>query len=135
MKKKEQHPDDYTPSIGTIYDPYRISADDTFDDIYERYLKDSSRICEIDGLVYYKAAEIEKLSIHQDSLIVALPVEISPNSNCVLVDENGNMYEYRGSETMCFRRGIPEWYMKMVFAILSYPDGDIGEYFAKQTIL
>ena len=40
-----------------------------------------------------------------------------------------------GCEMISFRGEIPEWYFKMVFAILSFPEGNIGEYFAKQNII
>lgn len=135
MKKRKYQPNNSTPSIETIYDPYRISADDTFDEIYARYLKDKSTVCEIDGLIFYKAAQITKINIRQKGLIVALPREVAPDNNCIYIDENGNRYDYRGAEMIRFKGTMPEWGFKMIFAILSYPEGDIGEYFAKQTIL
>lgn len=96
----------------TIYDPYRKSSDDTFDEIYRRYLKDDTRIIEKNGLTYYKAVYISKLTIdNMDSLEVVLPWEINPNKDCIFVDEDGNKYEYRGYETMSFDREIPEWYL------------------------
>ncbi len=134
MKKSKRQADDF--HIETIYDPYCKSSDDTFDEIYQRYLEDNNRIIERNGLIYYKAAQIYKLTIcNGNSLEVALPWKINPKKNCIIVDENGNQYEYRGCEMMSFRREIPEWHFKMVFAILSFPEGNIGEYFAKQTII
>ena len=134
MKKRKRQSDDF--HIETIYDSYRRSDDDTFNEIYQRYLKDDSRMIEIDGLIYYRVAQISKLTIHNEySLEVVLPWEINPEKDCIIIDENGNQYEYRGCETMSFRGEIPEWHFKMVFAILSFPEGDIGEYFAKQNII
>ena len=132
MKKRKRQSDDF--HIETIYDPYRRSDDDTFNEIYQRYLEDNDRIIELDGLTYYKAAVIHKVVLHETGLIVALPWKINPEGNCIIVDENGNQYEYKGCEMMSFRSGIPEWHFKMVFAILSFPEGNIGEYFAKQNI-
>jgi len=133
MKKSKRQADDF--HIETIYDPYRKSADDTFDVIYQRYLEDVDRSFEIDGLTYYRAAVIHKVTLHEVGIIVALPWKIKPEKDCIFIDENGNQYEYRGCEMMRFSREIPEWYFKMVFAILSFPNGDIGEYFAKQNII
>lgn len=120
--------------IETIYDPYRRSDDDTFNEIYQRYLEDNDRIIELNSLTYYKAAVIYKVTLHEVGIIVALPWKIEPENDCIIVDEKGNQYEYRGCEMMSFRGEIPEWYFKMVFAILSFPEGDIGEYFARQNI-
>ena len=134
MKKRKRQADDF--HIETIYDPYSKSAHDTFDEIYQRYLEDESRMIEIDGLIYYRAAQISKLTLRNEySLDVVLPWEIAPEKDCIIIDENGNQYEYRGCETMSFGGRIPEWYFKMVFAILSFPDDAIGEYFAKQNII
>lgn len=134
MKKSKRQADDFR--IETIYDPYRKSAHDTFDEIYQRYLDDDDKVFEMDGLTYYKAAEITKFTIHNEiSLEVVLPWDIRPENNGIIVDENGNQYKYMGCEMMSFRERIPEWYFKMVFAILSFSDGDIGEYFAKQNII
>lgn len=133
MNKRKRQSDDF--HIETIYDPYRRSDDDTFNEIYQRYLEDDSRMIEIDGLIYYRAAQISKLTIRNEySLEVVLPWKIEPKKDCIIVDENGNQYEYKGCEMMSFRGEIPEWYFKMVFAILSFPEGDIGDYFAKQNI-
>lgn len=132
MKKRKRQSDDFY--IETIYDPYRRSDDDTFNEIYQRYLEDNDRIIELNSLTYYKAAVIYKVTLHEVGIIVALPWKIEPENDCIIVDENGNQYEYRGCEMMRFSGEIPEWYFKMVFAILSYPKGDIGEYFAKQNI-
>lgn len=134
MKKRKRQSDDF--HIETIYDPYRRSDDDTFNEIYQRYLEDDSRMIEIDGLIYYRAAQISKLTIRNEySLEVVLPWKIEPEKNCIIIDENGNQYEYKSCEMMSFRGEIPEWYFKMVFAILSFSEGDIGEYFAKQNII
>lgn len=134
MKKSKQQADDF--HIETIYDPYRKSADDTFDEIYQRYLEDIDRVFEMDGLTYYKAAQIAKLNIRNEIILeVVLPWEINPDNNCTIVDENGNHYEYKVATMMSFMGEIPEWYSKMVFAILSFPKGDIGEYFAKQNVI
>ena len=132
MKKRKRQSDDF--HIETIYDPYRRSDDDTFNEIYQRYLEDNDRIIELNSLTYYKAAVIYKVTLHEVGIIVALPWKIEPENDCIIVDENGNQYEYRGCEMMRFSGEIPEWYFKMVFAILSFPEGDIGEYFAKQNI-
>ena len=132
MKKRKRQSDDF--HIETIYDPYRRSDDDTFNEIYQRYLEDNDRIIELNSLTYYKAAVIYKVTLHEVGIIVALPWNIEPENDCIIVDENGNQYEYRGCEMMRFSGEIPEWYFKMVFAILSFPEGDIGEYFAKQNI-
>ena len=132
MKKRKRQSDDF--HIETIYDPYRHSVDDTFNEIYQRYLEDNDRIIELNCLTYYKAAVIYKVTLHEVGIIVALPWKIEPENDCIIVDENGNQYEYRGCEMMRFSGEIPEWYFKMVFAILSFPEGDIGEYFAKQNI-
>ena len=133
MKKRKRQSDDF--HIEMIFDPYCKSSDDTFDEIYQRYLEDDSRMIEIDGLIYYRAAQIYKLTIRNEySLEVVLPWKIEPEKDCIIVDENGNQYEYKGCEMMRFSGEIPEWYFKMVFAILSFPEGDIGEYFAKQNI-
>lgn len=132
MKKRKRQSDDF--HIETIYDPYRRSDDDTFNEIYQRHLEDNDRIIELNGLTYYKAAVIYKVTLHEVGIIVALPWKIEPENDCIIVDENGNQYEYRGCEMMRFSGEIPEWYFKMVFAILSFPEGDIGEYFAKQNI-
>ena len=132
MKKRKRQSDDF--HIETIYDPYRRSDDDTFNEIYQRYLEDNDRIIELNNLTYYKAAVIYKVTLHEVGIIVALPWKIEPENDCIIVDENGNQYEYRGCEMMRFSGEIPEWYFKMVFAILSFPEGDIGEYFAKQNI-
>ena len=129
MKKRKRQADDF--HIEKIYDPYCKSSDDKFDMIYQRYLEDDSRMIEIDGLIYYRAAQISKLTIRNEySLEVVLPWKIEPEKGCIIVDENGNRYEYRGCEMMSFRGEIPEWYFKMVFAIFSFPEGNIGEYFA-----
>ena len=133
MKKRKRQSDDF--HIETIYDPYRRSDDDTFNEIYQRYLEDNDRIIELNGLTYYKAAVIHKVTLHEVGIIVALPWKIEPENDCIIVDENGNQYEYRGCEMMRFSGEIPEWYFKMVFAILSFPEGNIGEYFAKQNII
>lgn len=133
MKKRKRQADDF--HIETIYDPYRKSTDDTFDEIYQRYLEDADRSFEMDGLTYHKAAVIYKVTLHEVGIIVALPWKIEPEKDCFIIDENGNQYEYRGCEMMRFSGKIPEWYFKMVFAILSFPEGDIGEYFAKQNII
>ena len=134
MKKSKRQADDFL--IETIYDPYSKSAHDTFDEIYQRYLEDDSRMIEINGLIFYRAAQISKLKIRNEySLEVALPRTIEPEKDCIIIDENGNQYEYRSCEMMHFIGEIPEWYSKMVFAILSFPVGDIGEYFAKQNII
>lgn len=133
MKKRKRQSDDF--HIETIYDPYRRSDDDTFNEIYQRYLEDNDRIIELNSLTYYKAAVIYKVTLHEVGIIVALPWKIEPENDCIIVDENGNQYEYRGCEMMRFSGEIPEWYFKMVFAILSFPEGDIGEYFAKQNII
>ena len=130
MKRSKRKADDY--HIETIYDPYRRSDDDTFDDIYQRYLVDADRSFEMDGLTYYKAAVIHKVTLHEMGIIVALPSEINPDQDSVIIDENGNQYRYRGLEMMNFGGRSPKWYFKMIFAILSFPGGDIGEYFAKQ---
>lgn len=132
MKKRKRQSDDF--HIETIYDPYRRSDDDTFNEIYQRYLEDNDRIIELNSLTYYKAAVIYKVTLHEVGIIVALPWKIEPENDCIIVDENGNQYEYRGCEMMRFSGEIPEWYFKMVFAILSFPEGDFGEYFAKQNI-
>ena len=132
MKKRKRQSDDF--HIETIYNPYRRSDDDTFNEIYQRYLEDNDRIIELNSLTYYKAAVIYKVTLHEVGIIVALPWKIEPENDCIIVDENGNQYEYRGCEMMRFSGEIPEWYFKMVFAILSFPEGDIGEYFAKQNI-
>lgn len=132
MKKRKRQSDDF--HIETIYDPYRRSDDDSFNEIYQRYLEDNDRIIELNSLTYYKAAVIYKVTLHEVGIIVALPWKIEPENDCIIVDENGNQYEYRGCEMMRFSGEIPEWYFKMVFAILSFPEGDIGEYFAKQNI-
>lgn len=134
MKKSKRQDNDFHTE--TIYDPYCKSSDDTFDEIYQRYLEDNNRIIERNGLIYYKAAQIYKLTIcNENSLEVVLPWKINPEKNCIIVDENGNQYEYQGCKMMSFRGEIPEWHFKMVFAILSFPEGNIGEYFAKQTII
>lgn len=133
MKKRKRQADDF--QIEKIYDPYCKSSDDKFDMIYQRYLEDDRRMIEIDGLIYYRAAQICKLTIRNEySLEVVLPWKINPEKDCTIVDENGNQYEYQGCEMMSFRGEIPEWHFKMVFAILSFPEGNIGEYFAKQNI-
>jgi len=41
MKKRKRQSDDF--HIETIFDPYCKSSDDTFDEIYQRYLEDDSR--------------------------------------------------------------------------------------------
>ena len=133
MKKRKRQADDF--HIETIYDPYSKSPDDTFNEKYQRYIEDNDRIVELDGLTFYKAAVIHKVVLHEVGLIVALPWEINPEKDCIIVDENGNQYEYRGCEMMSFRGEIPEWHFKMVFAILSFPEGNIGEFFAKQNII
>ena len=72
MKKSKRQANDF--HIKMIYNPYCKSSDDTFDDIYQRYLDDDSRIIKIDGLIYYKAAQISKLTIHSEySLEIVLP--------------------------------------------------------------
>ena len=134
MKKSKRQADDF--HIEMIYDPYRKSADDTFDEIYQHYLEDADSSFEMNGLTYFKTVQIAKLTIRNEvSLEVVLPRKINPESECMIIDENGNQYEYKGCEMMSFRGEIPEWYYKMVFAILSFPEGDIGEYFAKQNII
>ncbi len=115
----------------TIYDPYKRNDDDTFDDIYERYLMDCSTILTVGGLVYYKAALIEKINLHQGSLLAALPIEINPRKGCILADEHGNKYKYLGDEIFSFRGNIPAWHSRMIFAVLSYTAENIGHYFAK----
>lgn len=131
VKNSKHKTDDF--HIETIYDPYRKSPNDKFDEIYQRYLDDDSMIIEINGAIYYKAAQISKLTIRNEhSLEVVLPWKIEPEKDCIIIDENGNQYKYLSCETMSFGGEIPEWYYNMVFAVLSVPEGNIGKYFAKR---
>ncbi len=118
-------------TIETIYDPYKKYDDDTFDEIYERYLKDDSTCLTIDNLTFYKAALIERINLRQGGLIVVLPSKINLRTGDILIDENENKYEYFGPVMFSFHRMIPDWYLRMMFCVLSDTDGDIGHYFAK----
>ena len=130
MEKSKHKANDF--HIETVFDPYTENENDTFTEIYQRYLEDDEKAIEKDGLLFYKALQITKLFIHnKTSLEVVLPREIEPCKDCTIIDENGNRYEYNGTAMLNFKGEIPEWNSKIVFAILSLPEKNGGKYFAK----
>lgn len=132
MKKRKFSHDEF--HIQTIYDPYRIDDNETFDVIYQRYLEDTEKTIDIDGVTYYKAMTISKINFCEKRLNVVLPLGFNIRSGDIIIDENGNQYEYQGCATMSFGGKIPEWYFNTLSVILSYSDDNIGTYFAVNEI-
>ena len=128
MKKSEKNSKKIT--IETLCKPYHQSPSDTLGDYYVRYINDESRTMVKDGMTYYKALSIERITAKETFLIVALPAEIIKDAVSSFVDENGAKYKYKGIERLSFQPPIPAWYNRIVFLMLEYSDECIGDYFA-----
>lgn len=130
MKKADRTSKNVTIKI--LLEPYRQSPSDTLDDCYVRYTADESRTIVRDGMTYYKALRVEKITAKETFLIVALPAEILRDNVSLLVDENGAAYKYKGIEQHSFYGclSVPLWYNKIVCIMLEYSGDDIGTYFA-----
>ena len=101
MKKSEKNSKNIT--IETLYKPYHQSPSDTFGDYYVRYINDESRTMVKDGMTYYKALSIERITTKETFLIAALPAEIIRDAVSSLVDENGVKYKYKVIARLSFQ--------------------------------
>lgn len=127
---KNKHPESVTK---IIYDPYRLGENDSFDEIYERYKEDNNTVYCAGGRTFYKAAQITLICMGARSdLLVSMPADIEPEKDHIMIDDKGNRYDYEGIAHLCFRRGIPEWYLKMPPVVLRGTYDNIGEYFVKE---
>lgn len=117
-----------------IYNPYSIGDSDRFDDIYIRWQNDDNSVIIINGINYYRALQIVKFPYYKNGIIIALSRVMNLKIGDIIVDENGNEYEIKCFEMIRFVSDIPDWYMKISFAVVTYNSEKIGEYFAKKII-
>ena len=124
MKRKE------TVTIKTIYSPYE-SAGKSLNEQTDAYLKDKSAIVEIDGLIYYRAVQIDHFTRgNKTSLIVFLDNKIKLCINDMLTDENDKQYRVLGFPMFSYTAEA-RWYKAIHGVILTGDCENVGHYYAK----
>lgn len=117
-----------------IHNPYAIDGSDNFDDIFIRWQIDVNSVKVINGTNYFRALQIVRFPYYKNGIIIALSSTMNLRIGDIIVDENENDYEIKCFEMFRFVSDIPDWYMKISFAVVTYNSEKIGEYFAKKII-
>lgn len=127
MKRKNQKE---TLTIKTICTPYEF-AGKSLNEQTDAYLNDTNAIVDIDGLVYYRAVQIDLFTRgNKTSLVVFLDYQINVRIGDYLIDDYDNQYQVTGFPT--YRLTLDARWNKAIHGvILSGNIENIGQYFAK----
>jgi len=116
-----------------IYEPYRLTATDTFDDMLKRFIDHDNSLLIQDDLIYYQAFQIIRTTINGHCLIVALSNQIELRLGDKVIDNHNNTFEVKGFEMVRLSSGsFPNWYNILSFVMLQGNTENVGEFFAKQ---
>ena len=106
-------------------------TNNSVNELYQRYIKDDEAIIEIDGLTYYKIIELYEFEASGTSAIVTIDSKFRFKIDDKLIDENGKTYIVKGIEMdRLSTLGLPEWYSKIITAVLDGNPYEMGDYLA-----
>ena len=101
---------------------------------YEKYLESTSKTMIIDSVTYYRAVNVETLSVRGKSTVcITIPHEyLKGETTLTLKNEYGYIFRKGNAVFVRFNGEIPEWYFRCVtfaFEGSDCPPEETGEYF------
>lgn len=98
---------------------------------FENYLASDDKTILINGNTYYKIVYKYSHPNRNNRIYITIPTELLiGNKSINVIDEEGREFILGPSVHMCFRDGIPEWYVKTLTVSIEGIDriSDIGNY-------
>ncbi len=120
-------------TIGNMYTPYKKNDEDTMDDYYKEYLQDNERYIDIGGERYSKIIYRAEFYHKEGYWFLVTYETLEPiREGDVLIDESGNEFVFKATESIRFRGDIPDWHFKISTVLVQAKSYDIGCYLRKK---